>query len=83
VFGVAAMISFLVATAAVNNISAPRPHVVAILADDLGFYDTAIYNPNSPTPQIAALAAHGLRLDRHYVFRYLRIPLRSMLTSTA
>ena len=58
---------------AIAALAAPRPHVVAVLADDLGFYDTAIYNENSPTPQIAALASHGLRLDRHYVFRYAPI----------
>lgn len=38
-----------------------------MLADDLGFYDTAIYNPVSPTPYIRNLSLGGLRLDHHYV----------------
>lgn len=41
-----------------------RPNLLAILADDLGWYDTAIYNPLSPTPIIANLTRSGLRLDR-------------------
>ena len=47
-----------------------RPHLVTVLADDLGWFDTAIYNPNSPTPALKNALDHGLRLDRHYVFRY-------------
>ena len=47
-----------------------RPHLVTILADDLGWYDTAPTNPFAPTPTLAALAAEGLVLNRHYVFRY-------------
>lgn len=51
-----------------------------VLADDLGYYDTAIHNPNSPTPNIAAIASEGQILDRHYVFRYCSPTRRSMLT---
>ena len=59
----------------------PRPHILALLADDLGAYDTSIHNPNSPTPEIASLASDGLRLDRHYVYRYCSPSRRSFLTS--
>ena len=61
------------------NPHAPRPHLVFVLADDLGFFDTAIYNPNSPTTHLAALAAKGIRLDHHYVFRYCSPTRRSFL----
>lgn len=47
------------------NPSAARPHLLFVLADDLGFYDTQVYNPASPTPKIAALSNGGVRLDRH------------------
>eukprot|EP01052_Picozoa_sp_SAG31_P039524 SAG31_NODE_5498_length_2499_cov_15.125833_2_plen_155_part_00 len=47
-----------------------QPHLLAVLADDLGFYDTAIYNPSSPTPALARLSKEGIRLDYMYVFRY-------------
>jgi arylsulfatase A-like enzyme len=40
-----------------------------VLADDLGWYDTAVHNPNSPTPHLAKLAEEGIVLDHHYVFR--------------
>lgn len=60
--------------------AAPRPHLIAMLADDLGYYDTAVHNPASPTPQIASLAKDGLLLDRHYVFRYCSPSRRSFLT---
>ena len=35
---------------------APRPDIVLILADDLGFGDPGVYNPNTriPTPHIVA-----------------------------
>jgi arylsulfatase B len=59
---------------------ADRPHMVALLADDLGYYDTAVHNPRSPTPTLAALAADGLLLERHYVFRFCSPSRRSFLT---
>ena len=33
-----------------------RPHLLAVLADDLGFYDTGLYNSASPTPTLVALS---------------------------
>lgn len=46
----------------------PRPNVVLILADDLGYGDVGCYNPASriPTPHIDRFAAEGVRLtDAH------------------
>lgn len=60
--------------------TAIRPHIVAVVADDLGWYDTAIRNPNAPTPAIANLSAHGLQLERHYVFRFCSPSRRAFLT---
>ena len=59
---------------------APRPNLLFILADDLGFYDTAVYNPNSPTPTLKALSDGGVLLDHHYVFRYCSPTRRSFLS---
>jgi arylsulfatase A len=45
-----------------------RPHIVLILADDLGYGDAGCYNPESriPTPHIDRLAAQGARFaDAH------------------
>jgi len=68
------------ATQGSSSAAAPRPHFVFVLADDLGWYDTAVHNPNSPTPTLAELAKDGLTLDRHYVFRYCSPTRRSFLS---
>jgi hypothetical protein len=53
-----------IATSAYGAAQPGRPNLLAIFADDLGWYDTSLYNPASPTPIIANLARSGLRLDR-------------------
>lgn len=57
---------------------APRPNVIFILTDDLGWGDVGVYFQNSRnftknrdlpafvTPGLDAMAAQGLRMDRHY-----------------
>ena len=57
-----------------------RPNILIIMADDLGWYDTSIYNPTAPTPTIKNLSDAGLRLDHHYVFRYCSPTRRSLLS---
>ena len=53
------------AAAAATVAAAPRPHLVTLLADDLGWFDTTIHNPAAPTPRLSALLSEGLILDRH------------------
>lgn len=43
-----------------------RPNIVFILADDLGFTDTAPYGSEINTPTISALAAKGLRFSNYH-----------------
>jgi arylsulfatase A-like enzyme len=44
-----------------------RPHVVLVMADDMGWGQTGYYNhPVLKTPHLDAMAANGLRLDRFY-----------------
>ena len=48
--------------------TSPRPNIVFILADDLGYGDLGCYNRDSkvPTPRLDRLAAEGLRFsDAH------------------
>ncbi len=54
--------------AARASASAPRPHVVIILVDDMGYGDPGCFNAQSkiPTPHIDSLARDGMRFtDAH------------------
>ena len=44
----------------------PRPNVVLILADDLGYSDLGCYGSEIPTPNLDRLAATGLRFNQFY-----------------
>ena len=47
--------------------AAERPNVVILLADDLGWADVGYHGSDIETPNIDALAAGGVRLERLYV----------------
>ena len=44
----------------------PRPNIVVILADDLGFSDIGCYGSEVPTPNLDKLAAEGVRFTQFY-----------------
>ena len=46
--------------------SAPRPNIVLIMADDLGYSDIGCYGGEIQTPNIDRLAAEGLRFSQFY-----------------
>ena len=52
--------------AACSSAAAPRPNVVVILADDLGFSDIGCYGSEVPTPNLDKLAANGVRFTQFY-----------------
>ena len=44
-----------------------RPHIILILADDLGWGDVGFHGSENSTPQIDELAQRGVQLDQFYV----------------
>jgi arylsulfatase len=46
--------------------AAPRPNIVVILVDDMGFSDIGCYGSEIPTPNLDKLAATGLRFTQFY-----------------
>lgn len=61
--------------------AAPKPHIMIVLMDDVGWYDTQINNPDSDaTPHIGELADAGIRIDRHYAYLLCSPTRRSILS---
>lgn len=80
VFGL--MIACCLATSIARADAHSRPNVILVMADDQGWGDTS-YNghPELKTPQLDALAAAGLRLNRFYTAHFNCSPTRaSVLT---
>lgn len=45
----------------------PKPHVVFVVADDMGWKDVGYHGSEIKTPHLDALAASGVRLEQFYV----------------
>lgn len=62
-----APLCLLLATVALpGQARAPRPNIVLILADDLGWSDLGVYGGEIPTPNLDRLATQGLRFTQFY-----------------
>lgn len=46
--------------------AAPRPNVIVIMSDDMGYSDVGCYGGEIPTPNLDGLAAGGLRYTQFY-----------------
>jgi arylsulfatase A-like enzyme len=51
---------------AAGDQAAPRPHIVFILADDLGWKDVGFHGSDIKTPNLDTLAREGARLEQFY-----------------
>ncbi len=52
--------------------AAPRPNVLLVVVDDLGWTNVGWHAPNDPqvqTPALNQLVAEGLELDRMYAYK--------------
>lgn len=54
------------AVAASGQNEVPRPNIVLIMADDMGWSDIGCFGGEIPTPHIDSLAANGLRMTQFY-----------------
>lgn len=59
-------ISFCFALMAWSSLSAAKPNIVFILADDLGYSDLGCYGSEIATPNLDLLAKNGLRFTQFY-----------------
>jgi len=58
---------FLLLRAGLSHATDDRPHIVVILADDLGWRDVGYHDSEIRTPNIDRIASEGIELDRFYV----------------
>lgn len=58
----------------------PRPNILLIVADDMGYSDLGVFGSEIDTPNLDALAAQGRLLTSHYVSSACS-PTRAMLMS--
>jgi arylsulfatase A-like enzyme len=66
--GVASLLALALGTGAAARAAAdPRPNIVLILADDLGWADVGWHGDEIKTPNLDRLAASGARLEQFYV----------------
>ncbi|MFM8274630.1 MAG: arylsulfatase, partial [Gemmata sp.] len=56
----------LVAGGAARAADAPRPNIIVIMSDDMGFSDLGCYGGEIATPALDALAAGGVRFTQFY-----------------
>ena len=63
--------------------TAPPPNILLIVLDDLGYNDLgANGNPNTPTPNLDALAAEGILYTRHYADATCSAARAALMTGT-
>ena len=62
----AAQLGLSPGTPAMAQPAAPRPNIVFIVADDLGWKDVGFHGSDIKTPNIDKLAAGGARLEQFY-----------------
>lgn len=75
-----AVAAALAAPPAARAADPPRPHVVLILADDLGYGDLSAYGASDlPTPHVDRLAREGIRFTAAYAAANTCSPSRAAL----
>ena len=60
-----ALMCFLVLAERLAAAVQQPPHIVSVMVDDLGSYNTQVNNPNAPGDTIGALTKEGIKLEVH------------------
>lgn len=71
-------LTFLVHATSSSSSAPSKPHIIFILADDLGWNDVSWHNPQALSPNLEALARSGIILEQSYV-QPICTPTRSAL----
>jgi len=71
---------FCLFASAAEKATAPRPNIITIVADDVGWGDVGFHGSSVKTPNLDKLAAGGVRLDRFYVNPICSLTRASFLT---
>lgn len=79
--GLAMSCLFIVAFSVVPSTVANPPHIIFIVADDLGWNDVGWHNPDMLTPNLDRLAQQGVILDSSYVQSICTPSRASFMTS--
>ena len=72
------LLSLLVCATASEGATADKPNIVFLLADDLGYTDTAPYGSEINTPTLSALAEQGIKFTNYHTAANCA-PARAML----
>src|SRR5689334_15282707 len=75
-----ALVSLTIAMPAAAGAASTRPHIVYIVADDLGWKDVGYHGSEIRTPNIDRLAREGARLEQFYT-QSMCTPTRAALMS--
>ena len=62
-----ALLALAIAMLLASPASAETPHILVIMADDLGWRDVGFHGSEIETPQIDRIATQGITLERFYV----------------
>ena len=71
---------FCLFASAAERATTPRPNIITIVADDVGWGDVGFHGSSIRTPHLDRLAAGGVRLERFYVNPICSLTRASFLT---
>ena len=57
------LLFFIITVEGVAAAAQQPPHIVSVMVDDLGSYNSQVNNPNAPGDTIGALVKEGIKLE--------------------